>query len=399
LTTRPRRTLGWRLGVPLSLAILVAVDGTVGLFVGDDGSMLGASLPPYALLQNDAQRRGLFAGLGCYACFDADLGWTLAPDTRVQDGMYRTNRQGLRSDRNYAMRAPPGVTRVAAFGDSFVHGSEVANAEVWSRLIERDRPDVEVLNFGVGGYGTDQAWLRYRRDGRRFAPDVVLIGLMVENIGRNVSLFRPAYQRDARIPFPKPRFRLDAAGELVAVANPSRSLSDLRNGIESGVLRERLAADDYWVRRSPSGWNGSPLFASSFVRLAYAVLEHRARRDVSGLYADVEGEPFRVTAAIAEAFHREALADGARRAPVVFLPDRPALRAAARGATPYWQPMIAELEAEGVEVIDATPALLDAAAGGDVDALFLQGHYGVAGNAALARALEEALLTGTTVTP
>ena len=32
----------------------------------------------------------------------------------------------------------------------------------------------EVLNFGVGAYGMDQAYLRWREQGKNFAPDIVI---------------------------------------------------------------------------------------------------------------------------------------------------------------------------------------------------------------------------------
>ena len=60
------------------------------------------------------------------------------------------NGQGLRSTREYAPKAPPGILRVAVFGDSFVYGNEVSAADVWTTRLEGDRSEREVLNYGGG---------------------------------------------------------------------------------------------------------------------------------------------------------------------------------------------------------------------------------------------------------
>ena len=77
---------------------------------------------------------------------------------------------------------------VSAFGDSFTWGDEVA--------VEESFPDqlsgllrCRVANYGVGGYGTDQAFLRFR-DGVADSAPIVVLGHMSENIVRNVNQFR-----------------------------------------------------------------------------------------------------------------------------------------------------------------------------------------------------------------
>src|SRR5439155_12092273 len=82
------------------------------------------------------------------------------------------------------------VVRIAAFGDSFTHCDGVANSFTWEYLLERLNPALEVLNFGVGGYGTDQALLRYELEGMAFHPHIAILGFLPENIHRVVSVFR-----------------------------------------------------------------------------------------------------------------------------------------------------------------------------------------------------------------
>ena len=47
-----------------------------------------------------------------------------------------------------------------------------------------------VFNAGVPGYGTDQAYLRYRERKESLAPDIVILGLMIGDMKRNVNVFR-----------------------------------------------------------------------------------------------------------------------------------------------------------------------------------------------------------------
>ncbi len=77
---------------------------------------------------------------------------------------------GLRGRREYSSKAAADAVRVGAFGDSFVFGSEVGNDDVWSAQAERSEPGLEVLNYGVGGYGTDQALMLYRSRGQELEP-------------------------------------------------------------------------------------------------------------------------------------------------------------------------------------------------------------------------------------
>jgi len=79
--------------------------------------------------------------------------------------LYFSSTEGLRSPRtniSFAARRPR--HRVALVGDSFTFGMEVPYEDTWGAQLERALAgDVQVLNFGVDGYGVDQAYLRYRK--------------------------------------------------------------------------------------------------------------------------------------------------------------------------------------------------------------------------------------------
>ncbi|MSR47520.1 MAG: SGNH/GDSL hydrolase family protein [Planctomycetes bacterium] len=72
-------------------------------------------------------------------------------------------------------------------GDSFAFGTGVADDETWEIELERLDPRLETVNFGVGGYGLDQAWLRYRRDGARVEHRLVIVAFITEDLVRMVT--------------------------------------------------------------------------------------------------------------------------------------------------------------------------------------------------------------------
>ncbi len=98
----------------------------------------------------------------------------------------RINRFGFR-DENWAVEADVDTVRVAVLGDSFVAAHEVDEDERFTELLE-DRLDaatagsnVDVMNFGVRGYGTAQELMTYRHVVRDFDPDVVLLAVFTGN--------------------------------------------------------------------------------------------------------------------------------------------------------------------------------------------------------------------------
>ncbi len=68
---------------------------------------------------------------------------------------------------------------------------------------------MQVLNFGVDGYGVDQAYLRYARDVRPWRPDVVILGLINHDLFRSLAVYSFVSFPGWPFPFAKPRFVTD----------------------------------------------------------------------------------------------------------------------------------------------------------------------------------------------
>jgi hypothetical protein len=82
--------------------------------------------------------------------------------------------------------APAGTLRVAVVGDSYIEARQVALEDSFGARLEAElgecagRP-VEVLAFGVSGYGTAQEYLLYDYRIRAYHPDVVVLALLTGN--------------------------------------------------------------------------------------------------------------------------------------------------------------------------------------------------------------------------
>lgn len=113
-----------------------------------------------------------------------------------------TNAHGMRGE-EVPVEAPPGVQTVAMLGDSFVWGYGVNDDETMAVHLDRALAGARVLNFGVCGYGTDQAYLHYREVARQFEPDVVVLAFFPQNDyadnleGRAAPNHRPYFAFDA----------------------------------------------------------------------------------------------------------------------------------------------------------------------------------------------------------
>ena len=159
---------------------------------------------------------------------DPLLGWVFKPTTTTIP--YATfNERGARRD----PLASSG--RIVAYGDSFTFGEDVANDETWPHLLGAMLGD-GVANFGVAGYGPDQALLRMRRDLENGSgPEVVILGVLSENIARVVNGWRYLYTGDEVLNF-KPMW------DGKWLPNPLTTLTD-RESVSAAAAQ---TLSDYW---------------------------------------------------------------------------------------------------------------------------------------------------------
>ena len=168
---------------------------------------------------------------------DPELGWKLRPGiaawfTKEGRAFVRTNAQGAR-DRDHAPHKPEDVYRIAVLGDSYSEAMQVERDKAyWALLPARlescgfaPGKRIEVMNFGVSGYGTAQQYVMLVSSAIRYAPDLVLLQFTNGNDVKDNSF---ALADDKARPFfmlePNGAVRLDDSFAAAASFRRSASL-------------------------------------------------------------------------------------------------------------------------------------------------------------------------------
>ncbi len=73
---------------------------------------------------------------------------------------------------------------ISLYGDSFTNSTSNEELDKWSKKAA-DQLEANIINYGVGGYGTDQAYLRYKFN-ELDSSDVVVINHFVGDLTRNL---------------------------------------------------------------------------------------------------------------------------------------------------------------------------------------------------------------------
>ena len=195
----------------------------------------------------EAHRRGPVRGEAArFYRHDPELGWAGRPGARGPLGGWEfesevvLNARGFR-DAEVPATKPPATHRVVVLGDSITWGLGVDRGERYpdllaARLASRGLA-VEVVNLGVTGYGTDQEYLLFRREGRRYCADLVLLGAYENDARENAAAVQGRY--------PKPYFRRAPGGGLVLENVPVPRIEgwDARAPAPPAGLRAWLPAD------------------------------------------------------------------------------------------------------------------------------------------------------------
>ena len=97
----------------------------------------------------------------------------------------QTNSHGFR-DGEHDLGKSEGTLRILLLGDSFMEALQVEFADAFPSLLETQLRSllgcqVEVINAGVSGWGTDDEVTYLIRKGREFHPDIVLFAVTLHN--------------------------------------------------------------------------------------------------------------------------------------------------------------------------------------------------------------------------
>jgi hypothetical protein len=331
-----------------------------------------------------------------YYRFDPVLGWSIRPSvsTEHNGATYTSNAIGIRALRDYTPHPAKGVRRIAAFGPSFIHCDEVSDEATWTYFLENSQPGLEVMNWGVPGYGTDQALLGYETRGAAYAPGIVLIGYEEENIRRNVTRFRPFYAGNTDLPLTKPAFILESTG-LKLLPNPFGSAAELRDTIlhdPNGFLDRVCPYDLYCVRPRYQPLPLDGLKSFRLLRtLIFAVEYANKVSTFSSPLLDAYQDPYQqqLTLHLIYTFIEKVQQNGAVPVIVIF-PRLGTVERYNQGEAPYYYAGVLRLRGEGIYILDLTEPLANAgrSQGIEVSSFFSPGgHYNEAGNRVVSQAI------------
>jgi hypothetical protein len=335
----------------------------------------------YTPIQEDALDPGqrdvlekLIEGRTEYVAHDQDLGWTIKPNGSTD--LFRANSAGLRGDKEYSELPSSELVRIATFGDSFTHGDEVRNEDTWQAQLERCNAKLEVLNFGVGGYGPDQAYLRYQKVGRKYSASIILIGFLSENIYRTMNVFRPFYAPHNSLPLSKPRF-LVQDGKFILLPNPLSDLQHYRKLLdEPAAMLKQLGSNDWFYHNR---YRAGPLDIVPSVRL-FKMFRYQFLENDEFLYHP-QTEAFKLSLGVLSKFVNDARIDSSHPVIVLF-PGMADVERAIRGQPTLYKALLQALREKDLDVVDLIEAFSSKGNASELKRLFENnGHYSKSGNA------------------
>lgn len=160
--------------------------------------------------------------------FDPELGWSRKPNTSKQEsGKYGPTHYHMNA---HGQRANPGHEHlpklISTYGDSFTFCRQVNDNETFQHHLST-LTQTNVLNYGVGNYGLDQAYLRMQREYPHHKTPIVIIGVVPSTIVRIQSVWKHYNEFGNTLAF-KPRYILQDKA-LTLIPNAINSIEKFQN--------------------------------------------------------------------------------------------------------------------------------------------------------------------------
>lgn len=373
-----------RLRVKIVLVLLGAVSSLLlvelGLRVGI-GEVQGPERLPVELADENSR----------FFEYDETLGWK---GKAFASGTYRglgyafsvrLNSQGLR-EREVPFEKTKDTLRIMILGDSQTWGlgveSEERFSEVLERLLRETGRNVEVLNFGMTGYGTDQELLLFRRLGVQYHPDIVIVGFYWNDLFENLLSMTYGY--------PKPQFIEGPAGslELSNIPVPKKTQEARRSNEPTKALKDKVKDDGIW--NNTKFWMTTNLFTyrlvADAIRQSTLLYQFSVSAGIAGgPRRDPESKEWRITRRLLGRL-KEAVKDNGSNFLVLVIPERADLETSTHSLK---RRLIDDMR--NLPCLDLVPALRRA---GLADALYYRNdiHLTAGGHRVIGQAIFEYLI-------
>ena len=107
---------------------------------------------------------------------------------------YNSDNESMQfKDYYYPIEKPENTFRIVALGDSFTQGVLVKTNDTWPKQLERklnelDKKDYEVLNFGGGGFNTEDEVRIFKEYALLYNPDMVILQFHFTDLWNNTRI-------------------------------------------------------------------------------------------------------------------------------------------------------------------------------------------------------------------
>ena len=139
--------------------------------------------------------------------FDKELGWIRKANTSGKEESYN-NTSFFKIDKKGSRFNPNNNSKykknIVTLGDSFTFCRQVNDNETWQAFLAKSKK-LNVLNYGVGNYGADQALILSKRILKNKKFNISILGIVPETILRINSCWKHYYEYGNIFGF-KPRF-------------------------------------------------------------------------------------------------------------------------------------------------------------------------------------------------
>ena len=276
--------------------------------------------------------------------YSTELGWITPYEER--------DNLGARADKNDF-----NASCIEMFGDSFTYSSLVTGEYAWPKKLA-ELINCKVHNFGVGGYGSDQAVLRH--EAMESTASIAVLNHLTENIMRNTNQLRNLIYPNNSSVVLKPRFILSEEGALKLIKKPELAESEL---FDIQLLKQKLQ-HEYFIPGGDSGIRENFNFPYSFTLFDLALNHFFANSKLkmeprhSAFYRkEHAADGLKITYKIFQRFIFNSLKKG--QLPVItVVPTCHDLEFIRKNKSRPYQPLLDELSENGVFFFDFADSFL-----------------------------------------
>ena len=231
--------------------------------------------------------------------FDYQLGWEpLANSQKIES--FGNGKKGLLKFDEFKRRSDPNrklaFSDYAIFGDSFALSRQVNENETIAYFLGKSLKKY-IPNYGVGNYGIDQAYLRYKKYKKKLEKKHIIYIVVPESIVRINTRWRHLHETGNTFGF-KPKFEINNLQNITLLKNPIRNFSDYENIFNSFKEGKSELIDDpmFKLRFKEEAFNFSNLLGlrgATFYKLL-ELIEWRIKKNFLESISDKNGLTIRM---------------------------------------------------------------------------------------------------------